>query len=136
MNTWYNEEFSFQRVSVNGEENVVKKHKIDEPTDKENYRPVSVLPLLLKVKEITLWSTYINTLYYAVFGKLDLDKSGLVGTIRIDLSKGYDCLPHSLFVAKFETHGIDKTGLNLIDNYLSNCKQRTKIILYIVAGMI
>ena len=57
INTWYNEEFSFQRVSVNGEENVIKKHKIDEPTDKENYKPVSVLPLLSKVKEITLWST-------------------------------------------------------------------------------
>ena len=42
----------------------------------------------------------------------------------MDLSKAYDCLPHDLLVAKFETYVIDKTGLNLIHNYLSN---RTKI---------
>ena len=39
----------------------------------------------------------------------------------MDLSKPYDCLPHGLLVS------IDKTGLNLIRNYLSNRKQRTKI---------
>ena len=39
----------------------------------------------------------------------------------MDLSKAYDCLPHDLLVS------IDKTGLNLIRNYLSNRKQRTKI---------
>ena len=36
-------------------------------------------------------------------------------------------MPHDLLVAKFEAYGIDKTGLNLIHNYLSNHKQRTKI---------
>ena len=45
----------------------------------------------------------------------------------MDLSKAYDCLPHDLLVAKLEVYDIDKTGLNLIYNYLSNCKQRTKI---------
>ena len=45
----------------------------------------------------------------------------------MDLSKAYDCFPHDLLVAKFEAYGIGKTGLNLIHNYLSNRKQRTKI---------
>ena len=45
----------------------------------------------------------------------------------MDLSKAYDCLRHDLFVAKFEAYGIDKTGLNLIHNYLSNHKQQAKI---------
>ena len=53
INTWYNEEFSFQRVSVNGEENVIKKHKIDEATDKENYKPVSVLPKRLLYDQLS-----------------------------------------------------------------------------------
>ena len=57
----------------------------------------------------------------------ELDKSGFVGTILMDLSKAYDCLPHDLLVAKFEAYGMYKTGLNLIHNYLSNRKQRTKI---------
>ena len=36
-------------------------------------------------------------------------------------------MPHDLFVAKFEAYGINKTGLNLINNYLFKFKQRTKI---------
>ena len=47
----------------------------------------------------------------------------------MDLSKAYDSLPHGL-VAKFEAYGIDKNGLNLIHNYLTNRKQRTKISSY------
>ena len=48
----------------------------------------------------------------------------------MDLSKAYT------FCTKFEAYGINKTGLNLIYNYLSNRKQGTKIILHIVNGMI
>ena len=55
----------------------------------------------------------------------ELDKSGFMGTILIDLSKAYDCLPHDLLVAKFEVCGINKIGLKLIHNYLSNSKQQT-----------
>ena len=124
-------------------------HKKDEPTDKENYEPVSVLPLLSKVFERLLYDQlseylekYLNTLLcgfrnshsiqHALFKLLqgwqeELGKSGFVGTILTDLSKAYDCLPHDLLVAKFEAYGIDKTGLNLMHNYLSNRKQRTKI---------
>ena len=45
----------------------------------------------------------------------------------MDLSKAYDTLPHDLLVAKFEVYGIDKNGLNLIHNYLTNCKKKMKI---------
>ena len=46
----------------------------------------------------------------------------------MNISKAYDCLPHDLLVVKFHAYDIDKTALNLIHNYLSNRKQRTKII--------
>ena len=45
----------------------------------------------------------------------------------MDLSKVYDCLPHDLLVTKLETYGVGKAALNLISNYLSHRKQRTKI---------
>ena len=56
----------------------------------------------------------------------ELDKGGLVGTILMDLSKAYNCLPHELLVAKLEAYGVGKAALNLISNYLSHRKQRTK----------
>ena len=57
----------------------------------------------------------------------ELDESGFVGTILMDLSKAYDCLPHDLMVAKLEAYGISKESLQLISDYLSYRKQRTKI---------
>ena len=55
------------------------------------------------------------------------DNSGLVGTILMDLSKAYDCLPHDLIIAKFEAYGLSKSGLSLLLDYLTSRKQRVKI---------
>ena len=52
------------------------------------------------------------------------DQSGIVGTILIDFSKAYDCLPHDLMVSKQEAYGLAKETLQLIISYR---KQRTKI---------
>ena len=69
---------------------------------------------------------------YALFKLLqarleELDKGGFVGTILIDLSKAYDCLPHDLLVAKSEAYIVGKAASNLISDYLSHRKQRTTI---------
>ena len=53
----------------------------------------------------------------------ELNKTGFVGLILMDLYKIYDFLPQDPLLAKFEAYGIDKTGLRLTHNYLSNCKQ-------------
>ena len=97
--------------------------KLD-PTDKTNFRPVSVLPLLSKVFEKIMYDqlyeyaeTFLNKLLcgfrkahstqHALFRLLqkwqkELDSSGIVGTILMDLSKVYDCLPHDLVIAKLK----------------------------------
>ena len=56
----------------------------------------------------------------------ELDNSGFVGTILMDLSKAYDCLPHDLFIAKLGAYGLDRSSLRLLMDYLNSRKQRTK----------
>ena len=57
----------------------------------------------------------------------ELDSSGCVKVILMDLSKAYDCLPHDLIIAKLEAYGLDKNSLSFIYNYLNFRFQRTKI---------
>ena len=56
-----------------------------------------------------------------------LDRSGLVDTVLMDLSKAYDCLPHDLIITKFEAYGLSKSSFNLLLDYLTSRKQRVKI---------
>ena len=56
-----------------------------------------------------------------------LDESGFVGTILMDLSKAYDCLPHDLMVSILDANGLAKESLQLISDYLCYRKQRTKV---------
>ena len=56
-----------------------------------------------------------------------VDSGGFNGTILMDLSKAYDCLPHDLLIAKLEAYGLDNDSLNLLLDYLSFRRQRTKV---------
>ena len=56
----------------------------------------------------------------------ELDNSGFIGIILMDLSKAYDCLPHDLLIAKLGAYGLDRSNLRLLKNYLNSHKQRTK----------
>ena len=53
----------------------------------------------------------------------ELGNGGFVGTILIDLSKAFDCIPREQSIAKLECCGLDKTSLPLILDYLTNCRQ-------------
>ena len=120
-----------------------------DPSDKANYRPVSILPLVSKVFEKIMYDQlyqyiehFLNQLLcgfrkahsaqHALFRLLqkwqkELDSRGFIGTILMDLSKAYDCLPHGLLIAKLEAYGLDNDSLNLLLDYLSFRKQRTKV---------
>ena len=98
--------------------------KKDDPADKVNHCPVSVLPLLSKIFERVIYNQlgeymdlFLNKLLcgfrkahstqHALFKLLhswqkELDNAGFIGTILMDLSKAYDCLPHDHIIAKFE----------------------------------
>ena len=56
-----------------------------------------------------------------------LDKDEIVGTVLMDLSKVYDCLPHDLLNAKLEAYGNGFDSLCLLNDYLSDRYHRVKI---------
>ena len=56
-----------------------------------------------------------------------LENGGLSGALLTDLSKVFDYLLHDLLIAKFAAYGFDYNSLQMLQSYLSNRKQRTKI---------
>ena len=113
------------------------------------YRPVSILHLISKVYERAIFnqlSEYMQKILnktlcgfrkahstqHALFRlfqawQKELDNSRNVGTILMDLSNAYECIPHDLLIAKLEAYGLNKISLNILFDYLNNQKQRTKI---------
>ena len=45
----------------------------------------------------------------------------------MDLSKAFDCLPHSLLISKLHAYGFDHDSCSLVADYLSNRRQRVKL---------
>ena len=104
--------------------NIVLVQKKGDPTDKTNYRSVSVLSLLSKIFEKVMYeqlyeylNNYLNDLLCGFHKALStqyvltrliqslkkgLYSSGLVRTILMDLSKAYECLPHDLLKTKLD----------------------------------
>ena len=56
-----------------------------------------------------------------------VDNGDVFGALLTDLSKAFDCIPHDLIIVKLESYGFHIDALKLIQNYLSNRKQRVKI---------
>ena len=116
---------------------------------KVNYRPVSMLPTLSKIYEKILYGQiyeYFNSIfskYLCGFRKghstqhcllfmlenlkRSLDNGLNTGIVLTDLSKAFDCISHELLIAKLSAYGFSINSLNLINDYLSGRKQRTKV---------
>ena len=59
--------------------------------------------------------------------KSSVDKRKTFGVLLTDLSKAFDCLSHDLIIAKLNAYGFGLSALNLMQSYLSERKQRTKV---------
>ena len=55
------------------------------------------------------------------------DNKGFFAAVLADLSKAFNCIPHSLLIAKLNGFGFDKKSLSCISAYPSNRKPKTKV---------
>ena len=128
---------------------VIPNHKKNEKTLAENYRPVSLIPVVSKLFERNMYTEIINfienSLSPFLFGfrkghsteqclvvmleawKKALDDKEYAGAILTDLSKAFDCLNHDLLLAKLDAYGFSNEALKFISSYLKDRKQRTKV---------
>ena len=52
------------------------------------------------------------------------------GVLLTDPSKAFDCLSHDLLTAKLHAYGFDLASLKILQDYLTNRKQKTKVDLF------
>ena len=118
---------------------VIKKNN---PLEKENYRPVSVLTVVSKIservmqKQVILFTEKLSSPYLRGYRKgfsahqalislierwkKKLDQKGYGGAVLMDLSKAFDTLNHDLLLAKLHAYGFDRDSLKVLLSYLSN----------------
>ena len=70
----------------------------------------------------TLLIKFIEDLKFAV------DKGHKIGTVYMDLSKAFDCLPHGLLIAKLHAYGLSEAACETMFDYFKDRKQRVKIL--------
>lgn len=123
--------------------------KKKDPLNKENFRPVSILPIISKTFERIMHdqlSVHFDNIfdpYLAAFRKgfgcqttllrlledwkKALDRHEFAAAILMDLSKAFDCLPHDLLLEKLKAYGLTANAVGLLESYLSDRKQQVRI---------
>ncbi len=59
--------------------------------------------------------------------KYALDNDKFVGTLLIDLSKAFDCIPHGLLIAKMKAYGLSDEACTFMSSYICDRYHRVKI---------
>jgi hypothetical protein len=127
--------------------------KCNDKTEVNNYRPITVLPILAKIVERVIekrLSTFIDDINFISanqFGfckasnteaavinllndvqtNMDKNKDMLIGLLFIDLSKAYDSISHNQLINKLSNVGVKEKALKLLISYLNNRKQCVKL---------
>ena len=128
---------------------ITRAHTKDDKTNKQNFRPLSILPSLSKFfekfmyEDISLcvnaflspymcgfrkgYSTQHSLIIMLQQWKRALDKNNVAGAILLDLSNAFDSLDRDLLIAKLDAYGFSHSALKLLSSYLSERKQKTKV---------
>jgi hypothetical protein len=114
--------------------------------DLNNYRPISLLPVMSKVFEKVLnnqltsiiengfiddnqfgfrkaHSTEDALVKFADMVQKELAASKHVVSVFVDVSKAFDSCDHGILITKIKKTGLDATGIRLISSYLKDRKQ-------------
>ena len=59
--------------------------------------------------------------------KSKLDNNFIVGSVLMDLSKAFDCIPQDLIIAKLHAYDFEENALVLVYSYLKKRKQSFRI---------
>ena len=131
------------------EADVTPIHRKGKKDKKENYRPVSILPVLSKIFERIMFIK-MSAFFEDIFNKQQcgfrkgyntqqcllkmlekwkrsVDEGKVFGALLTDLSKASGCLDHELLIAKLNAYGFSLPVLRLINDYLFNRRQQTSI---------
>ena len=116
-----------------------------------NWRPISIIPLIGKLMEKLCTNLLNNHLEYnnilcneqygfrpkrstslAIFNYVknitdQINQKKIVGAIYLDFAKAFDSINHDLLICKLKDMGVNNILLNWIKNYLENRKIRTKL---------
>ena len=116
-------------------------------TDMDNYRPISVLPVVSKVLERVVHhqlhsflskhrllspfqcgfrrnhSTEFAAIAFSDYIRRGMDLGLLTKAVFIDLGKAFDSVDHEILISKLESYGLKDIGLDWFRNYLTDRKQ-------------
>jgi hypothetical protein len=129
--------------------NVVPIHKKGSKLDTNNYRPISLLPIVSKILERCIYNNIINhirpnicepqhgflsksstnTQMLTFFQQVsnNLDNKIQTDIIYFDLSKAFDSVPHPPLISKLKTFGIHDRLLHWFEDYLTDRRQRVTL---------
>lgn len=122
-------------------------HKGGPSKDLNNFRPISILPVLSKLFEKHAFESLMNYLekYKLLYNTQSgfrpshscetalihmvenwlkaLDKGELVGVLLVDFRKAFDLVDHSILLKKMEFYKINQHSINFFKSYLINRQQ-------------
>lgn len=126
-------------------------HKGDAKTNPNNYRPISVLPVVSKLVERIVFNQFYEYLmrhdllanaqsgfrpcHSTLTALLDItndwysnmDNGLLNGVLFLDLKKAFDTVDHEVLLQKLKLYGVDTLSLKWFQSYLTGRKQRTHV---------
>ncbi len=125
--------------------------KAGDPSDANNYRPISILPTLGKVLERLVHNqlyeyltannllnscqsgfrkghstgTCLIDFLHNIYG--EIDEGGACGVLFLDLSKAFDTVDHDIIKIKLKSLGLKEAAITWFSSYLKGRTQQTQV---------